>query len=82
LCGPSPILTLDGGKTTPPTTLHSEVVLLKALVRSLRWQELLDRGFYGSVTEFAEAEKISKSYVRCGNRAGPQPSLGSGCPSR
>ena len=28
-----------------------------------RWQKLLDRGVYSSVTEIAEAEKISKSYV-------------------
>ena len=27
------------------------------------WQKLLDRGVYSSVTEIAEAEKISKSYV-------------------
>ena len=31
--------------------------------RAWRWQKLLDRGVYGSVTEIAEAEKISKSYV-------------------
>ena len=31
--------------------------------RAWRWQKLPDRGVYGSVTEIAEAEKISKSYV-------------------
>jgi hypothetical protein len=38
-------------------------VLVKALARAWRWQKLLDRGVYSSVTEIAEAEKISKSYV-------------------
>jgi hypothetical protein len=38
-------------------------VLVKALARAWRWQKLLDKGVYGSVTEIAEAEKISKSYV-------------------
>jgi hypothetical protein len=56
--------------------------LLEVLARVWRWQKLLDKGVYRSVTEIAEVERISKSYVRCGNRAGPQPSLASGCPSR
>jgi len=38
-------------------------VLVKALARVWRWQRLLDRGVYGSVTEIAAAEGISKSYV-------------------
>ena len=38
-------------------------MLVKALARAWRWQKLLDQGLYGSVTEIAEAEKISKSYV-------------------
>ena len=38
-------------------------MLVKALARAWRWQKLLDKGVYGSVTEIAEAEKISKSYV-------------------
>jgi hypothetical protein len=38
-------------------------VLVKALARAWRWQTQLDRGVYGSVTEIAEAEPISKSYV-------------------
>jgi hypothetical protein len=32
-------------------------VLVKALARAWRWQKLLDRGVYASVTEIAEAEK-------------------------
>ena len=38
-------------------------MLVKALARAWRWQKLLDRGAYGSVTEIAEAEKISRGYV-------------------
>ena len=38
-------------------------MLVKALARAWRWQRLLDRGVHGSITEIAEAEKISKSYV-------------------
>ena len=38
-------------------------MLVKALARAWRWQRLLDRGVYSSVTEIAKAERISKSYV-------------------
>jgi hypothetical protein len=38
-------------------------VLVKALDRAWSWQKMLDSGVYCSVTEIAEAEKISKSYV-------------------
>ena len=42
----------------------SKLMLIKALARAWRWQKLLDKGVYGSVTEIAEAEKISKSTLR------------------
>jgi hypothetical protein len=57
------ILAPDGGELTPPTKPQPDGVLVKALARAWRWQRLLDRGVHGSVTEIAEAEKISKSYV-------------------
>ena len=57
------ILAPDGSELTPPTRPQPDGVLVKALARAWRWQELLDRGVYASVTEIAEAEKISKSYV-------------------
>jgi hypothetical protein len=38
-------------------------VLVAALARAWHWQRLLDRGVHGSITEIAEAEKISESYV-------------------
>src|SRR3954453_23014041 len=57
------ILAPDGGELTPPTKPQPDGVLVKALARAWRWQKLLDKGVYASVTEIAEAEKISKSYV-------------------
>ena len=38
-------------------------MLLRSLAPAWRWQKLLDRGVYGSVTEIADAERISKSDV-------------------
>ena len=57
------ILAPDGSELTPPTRPQPDGVLVKALARAWRWQKLLDRGDYASVTEIAEAEKISKSFV-------------------
>jgi hypothetical protein len=57
------ILAPDGSELTPPTKPQPDGVLVKALARAWRWQKLLDRGVFGSVTEIAEAEKISKSFV-------------------
>ncbi len=57
------ILAPDGSELTPPTKPQPDGVLVKALARAWRWQRLLDKGTYSSVTEIAEAEKISKSYV-------------------
>src|SRR4051812_50105832 len=57
------ILAPGGSELTPPTKPQPDGALVKALARAWRWQKLLDKGVYGSVTEIAEAEKISKSYV-------------------
>jgi hypothetical protein len=38
-------------------------VLAKALARAWRWQRLLNRGVFSSVTEIAETERIPKSDV-------------------
>src|SRR3954468_7095128 len=57
------ILAPDGSELSPPTKPQPDGVLVKALARAWRWQKLLDRGVYVSVTEIAEGEKISKSYV-------------------
>ena len=57
------ILALDGSELTPSTKPQPDGALVKALARAWRWQRLLDSGVCVSVTEIAEAEKISKSYV-------------------
>jgi hypothetical protein len=57
------ILAPDGSELTPSTKPQPDGALVKALARAWRWQRLLDSGVCVSVTEIAEAEKISKSYV-------------------
>src|SRR4051794_3278 len=57
------ILAPDGSELTPSSKPQPDGVLVKALARAWRWQKLLDRGACIAVTELAEAEKISKSYV-------------------
>src|SRR5215218_2050417 len=57
------ILAPDGSELTPSTKPQPDGVLVKALARAWRWQKLLDKGVYATVTEIADAEKISKSYV-------------------
>ena len=52
-----------GSELTPPSKPQPDGVLVKALARAWRWQKLWDRGVYASVTEIAEPEMISKSYV-------------------
>ena len=46
-----------------PAKPQPDGVLVESLPRAWRWQKLLDRGVYSSVTEIAEAERIAKSYV-------------------
>jgi hypothetical protein len=43
--------------------------LVKTLAQAWRWQRMLDGDIYTSVSEIGDAENISKSYVRCSNRA-------------
>jgi hypothetical protein len=43
--------------------LEVDGTLVKALARAWRWQNLLHAGGYTFVSEIAEAEGISKSYV-------------------
>ena len=50
-------------RADPADQPQPDGVLVKALARASRWQKLLDRGVYTSVTEIDGAEKISKSYV-------------------
>jgi hypothetical protein len=76
------IVAPDGTAIVPMARPQPDSTLIKALARAWRWQRMLDHGVYASVSEIGDAEKISKSYVRCSNRAWAQPSPGGGCPSR
>ena len=76
------IVAPDGSELPPNSNSQPDSTLVKALARTWRWQRMLDEGVYTSVSEIGDAENISKSYVRCGNRAQAQASAGGGCPSR
>jgi hypothetical protein len=57
------IVAPDGSAMVPATRPQPHGTLVKTLVRAWRWQRLLHGGVYTSVSEIAEAEGISKSYV-------------------
>jgi hypothetical protein len=45
----------------PPPKIDG--ALVKALVRAHRWRRLLEEGRFGTLTDLADAERISRSYV-------------------
>ena len=49
------------GELAPPSKPQPDGMLVKALARGRRWQKLLDKGVYSSVTEIAEAERICEN---------------------
>ena len=57
------IVAPDGGDAWAPAKPRPDETLIRALARAHRWKRLLENGIYGSTTELAEAEKISRSYV-------------------
>jgi hypothetical protein len=76
------IVAPDGSQIVPTSQPRPDSTLVKALARAWRWQRMLDGGVYASVSEIGDAESISKSYVRCGNRAGLRASAEGGHPPR
>ena len=42
---------------------HIDNVLVKALARAFRWQQLLDRGTYSTIKEIAMKEKVDPGYI-------------------
>ena len=52
-----------GGELVPASKPQPDGTLIKALARAWRWQRMLDKGLYMSVSEIGDAENISKSYV-------------------
>ena len=59
--GRKPVITPDGETHRPRPRIDS--ALVKALARAHRWQQLLESGECGSITELAAAEKIDRSYL-------------------
>jgi hypothetical protein len=57
------IVAPDGGELVPAARPQPDGTLVKALARAWQWQRMLDEGIYTSVSEIADAENISKSYV-------------------
>jgi hypothetical protein len=57
------IVAPDGSEIAPTTRPQPYGALVKALARAWRWQRMLDKGIYTSVSEIGDAENISKSYV-------------------
>jgi hypothetical protein len=76
------IVAPDGSAIVPTSKPQPDGTLVKALARAWRWQRMLDEGRFASVSEIGDAENISKSYVRCGNRAGLRASAEGGHPPR
>ena len=44
-------------------TTRADPALLKALARAFRYQKLLDKGRYASISEMATAEKLERGYL-------------------
>jgi hypothetical protein len=57
------IVAPDGSELAPNLTPQPDGTLIKALARAWRWQRMLDKGVYATVSEIGDAENISKSYV-------------------
>jgi hypothetical protein len=57
------IVAPDGSEIAPATKPQPDGGLVKGLARAWRWQRMLDKGVYATVSEIGDAENISKSYV-------------------
>jgi hypothetical protein len=57
------IVAPDGSAIVPSSKPQPDGTLVKALARAWRWQRMLDKGIYTTVSEIGEAKNISKSYV-------------------
>jgi hypothetical protein len=57
------IVAPDGSHIVPTSKSQPDGTLVKALARAWRWQRMLDKGVYATVSDIGDAENISKSYV-------------------
>lgn len=46
-----------------PVTTRADPALVKALARAFRYQRMLDKGRYASISEMAAAERIERGYL-------------------
>ena len=46
-----------------PVTTRADPALVKALARAFRYQRMLDKGRYATISEMAEAERIERGYL-------------------
>ncbi|MEJ8570767.1 hypothetical protein [Microbaculum marinum] len=54
---------LPGGACRDEPRRLVDNTIIKAIARAHRWQRLLERGCYASVTELADGQKINSSYL-------------------
>lgn len=53
----------EGATAWAPQRARVDSAIVKAIARAHRWQRMLERGEYASLSELAETEKINLSYV-------------------
>ena len=57
------IVAPDGGHAWAPSRPRLDEALIRAVARAHRWRRLLEQGKYKSVSELAEAEGLTRSFV-------------------
>ncbi len=57
------IVAPDGGDAWAPSRPRPDEALIRAVVRAHRWRRLLEQGKYRSVSDLAEAEGLTRSFV-------------------
>ncbi len=61
--GRKTVVTPVGDGAEPVLPARADPALVKALARAFRYQRLLDKGRYVSISEMAAAEKIERGYL-------------------
>ncbi len=61
--GRKEIIVPEGLSAARPSTSPSQEPIVTALARAFYWQGLIDIGRYATITEFAEALDVDRSYV-------------------
>jgi hypothetical protein len=61
--GAKKLVLAPGGSVQLSFRRRVDNVMVKALARAFRWQQLLENGTYATIAEIAESEKINETYV-------------------